>query len=1016
MLREPTQEASIAVIDDEESMREGCRQTLEAEGYRTTVAEDGERGLRLVEEIKPDVVLVDLKMPGMSGMEVLQRINEIAPDTIRIVITGYGTIESAVTAMREGTFDYLTKPFGPEKLLEVVASAIDRSVLQRRSAAMEQEKEIALDNFAAVVCHQLRSPAADAAQYIEVLSKELAGPLTTKQRSMLHRAYQLTENLTKLVGDWLNLARLESGALPFEPQSVALPRVIEDNWQAIPDGEGRVVLELHVEPDVKPVRGEENLLRELFKILLTNAVQFTSDSGRVIVKLSAEGKHTVVSVSDTGTGIPEEELPHVFEPFYRGARAAEGGEIGFGIGLAIAKRIVSLHDGAIRAASAPGRGTTFTLRLPTEAGVYLTPIAPPAFVPVEPRPAVETATKALSAQQLANFVERMIAEQPVAGVKAKEDRFVFGPLESASELRLNYDVTLLPPKKYLQPPRDTLVRFKLHTSPVAEPCVEPSQPTVIIGVHPYDMIAINQLDRLMSETNPDPNYLTRRSSLAIIGVDPKRASERAFWGAMGCSVVNEGFDLWLSEIRGTYVVEIGSEKGAALLEKYAEARKATVKELAARSMVRDRLKELGTPREVNFSPAELPALLRRSIEDRTWEEKAQKCLSCGSCNLVCPTCYCFDVKDETDVSLKEGERYRVWDGCMLEDFAKVATGENFRKERLQRYRHRFYRKGLYLHDKNGQIACVGCGRCATACLPDIADPVAVFNALSAAQRKVVRHRVAANRKLYTPDIGTIRRVEQLGDHERLFEIQLDNGRRLDYRPGQFVQVSVLGVGEAPISISSSPSRDSGNFELAVRRVGNVTAALHRLQRGGKVGIRGPFGTTFPIEDMKGHDLLFVAGGIGLFPLRSAINEVLHSRNDFGRVIILYGAKTPSERMFAAELEQWRKREDVEYLETVDRTDESWKGNVGVITTLFPKISVAPKRTYCLVVGPSIMQRFVVLEAKKKGLPDNRIILSLERHMKCGVGKCGHCQINHLYVCQDGPVFRYSEILALPEAL
>ena len=276
--------------------------------------------------------------------------------------------------------------------------------------------------------------------------------------------------------------------------------------------------------------------------------------------------------------------------------------------------------------------------------------------------------------------------------------------------------------------------------------------------------------------------------------------------------------------------------------------------------------------------------------------------------------------------------------------------------------------------------------------------------------------IDAGRRLYTPEIATITRAERLGEREKVFTIRLDSGRSLGHKPGQFVELSVLGMGEAPISISSSPSRSNGSFELAVREVGNVTGALHRLELGAKVGIRGPFGTSFPIEDMIGRDILFVAGGIGLFPLRSLINEVLDGRGGFGRVIILCGAKSPAERMFTGELEQWKARDDVEFLETVDRPDESWKANAGVITTLFPKISVEAARTYCVVVGPPIMYKFVILEAKKKGFCDDHIIVSLERRMKCGVGKCGHCQINGVYVCQDGPVFRYSDTLYLQEAL
>ncbi|MFC1671588.1 FAD/NAD(P)-binding protein [Planctomycetota bacterium] len=281
---------------------------------------------------------------------------------------------------------------------------------------------------------------------------------------------------------------------------------------------------------------------------------------------------------------------------------------------------------------------------------------------------------------------------------------------------------------------------------------------------------------------------------------------------------------------------------------------------------------------------------------------------------------------------------------------------------------------------------------------------------------MIQHRSTIDRDLYTPMTATVAKVRNLTEKERLFEISLEDGKDLGHKPGQFVEVSVFGVGEAPISVSSSPSRSNGGFELAVREVGNVTGALHRLEPGARVGIRGPFGTSFPLEELRNRDLLFVAGGIGLVPLRSLINEVLDNRSEYGRVIILFGAKSPGERLFTDELEEWQSRPDVEYLDTVDSADDSWKGNVGVITTLFPKISFDPSVTHCVVVGPPIMYRFVILEAKKKGLANDRIIVSLERRMKCGVGKCGHCQINGVYACRDGPVVRYSDILHLQEAL
>ena len=270
--------------------------------------------------------------------------------------------------------------------------------------------------------------------------------------------------------------------------------------------------------------------------------------------------------------------------------------------------------------------------------------------------------------------------------------------------------------------------------------------------------------------------------------------------------------------------------------------------------------------------------------------------------------------------------------------------------------------------------------------------------------------------VYIPSMARLLRVEQLTELEKLFTLELPQGHSLGNEPGQFVEVSLFGIGEAPISVSSSPSRSNGTFELCVRRVGDVTNAMHQLEPGAMLGIRGPFGNPFPIDRMEGKDILFAAGGLGLAPLRSLINQVLDKRGRFGRVIILYGAKQPGELLFRDELADWAERDDVEFHLTVDRGDETWDGHVGVITTLFPDITVNSRATVAATCGPPIMYRFVLMELLGKGIPETQIYLSLERRMKCGVGKCGHCQINGLYCCQDGPVFRYADIKGLEEAL
>jgi len=276
--------------------------------------------------------------------------------------------------------------------------------------------------------------------------------------------------------------------------------------------------------------------------------------------------------------------------------------------------------------------------------------------------------------------------------------------------------------------------------------------------------------------------------------------------------------------------------------------------------------------------------------------------------------------------------------------------------------------------------------------------------------------LATTPMLDTPVTGTLRRIRTMTSREKLFDVELSDGRALNHKPGQFVMVSVYGSGEAPISISSPPAPESPTFQLCVRDAGTLTHHLHALDEGAKVGIRGPFGNGFPVEEMEGNDILFVAGGLGLAPLRSLIRHVLERRTRFGDVTILFGARNPAERLFRDELEEYASDKSIRFLQTVDVADESWSGRVGVITTLFKGLEFQPHSTVAAICGPPVMYKFVVLELLSRGFHEGRIYMSLERRMCCGMGKCGQCQINGVYVCKDGPVFRYLEAKRLPEAL
>jgi sulfhydrogenase subunit gamma (sulfur reductase) len=269
--------------------------------------------------------------------------------------------------------------------------------------------------------------------------------------------------------------------------------------------------------------------------------------------------------------------------------------------------------------------------------------------------------------------------------------------------------------------------------------------------------------------------------------------------------------------------------------------------------------------------------------------------------------------------------------------------------------------------------------------------------------------------LYLPVLAEIARIEEETPDTRTYFL---TGDRIDWRhvyhPGQFVELSVFGVGEAPFCLAQSPTR-SEFVELTVRRTGAVTNRLHTYRAGDVVGLRGPFGNSFPFERARGKHLLFVGGGIGLPPLRS-LNKYVHDhRADYLVVTVLYGARTPADRVYKNELAEWSRSPALSLIETVDRGDDSWTGHVGVVTRLLKGMPVDAAATVAFTCGPPVMLTFVVAELIGLGIAPSNIVTTLERYMKCGVGKCGHCCVGHHYICVDGPVYNFDQIKRLPEA-
>jgi NAD(P)H-flavin reductase len=277
---------------------------------------------------------------------------------------------------------------------------------------------------------------------------------------------------------------------------------------------------------------------------------------------------------------------------------------------------------------------------------------------------------------------------------------------------------------------------------------------------------------------------------------------------------------------------------------------------------------------------------------------------------------------------------------------------------------------------------------------------------------------AATPNIYEPRPAVLDRVvDEIAEVRTFywhFEDPADQAAFRRFRPGQFAQVSLFGTGEFPASLPPSPTEDETFF--TIRQVGSCTAALHRLRPGARFGVRGPYGNGFPMDAYRGRNLVFVAGGIGLIPLRSCILYALGHRADYGRIQIFYGAKNPADLLYRPDLKLWGEGAGVECHLTVDRGDAAWAGHVGVVGSLFkqPGVDVPVDNTIAFVCGPPVMFRFVIRDLSAMGFAEQNIVSTLERYMKCGVGKCGHCCIGVAYVCADGPVFTYQQIKRLGE--
>ena len=361
-----SENATILVIDDEEAIRDSCCQVLSRAGYGTRTAENGNIGLEKITETKPDLVLVDLKMPGLSGMEVLEKIAEIDASIVCVVITGYATIESAVEAMKRNAYDFLSKPFTPDQLRIVVKRGLERRRLAIESERLRREKQMMRENFVTLVSHQLRSPLASVRQYFGVIREGFAGDVTDKQKQIIEKANKYLDDLMQLINDWLDMSRMDSGRIAEKFEPVALGPVLSEILElAKPLAEtGKITLDLQLGHNSLEVRGDRESLKQAITNIVTNAIHYNRQGGTVAISTREQGNDLVVEICDTGIGISQDNLPFIFDEFFRVKSSETRHVAGSGLGLPIAKRIIEAHNGHIQVYSELGKGTTFSIFLP----------------------------------------------------------------------------------------------------------------------------------------------------------------------------------------------------------------------------------------------------------------------------------------------------------------------------------------------------------------------------------------------------------------------------------------------------------------------------------------------------------------------------------------------------------------------------------------------------------------------------------------------------------------------------
>jgi NAD(P)H-flavin reductase/ferredoxin len=535
-------------------------------------------------------------------------------------------------------------------------------------------------------------------------------------------------------------------------------------------------------------------------------------------------------------------------------------------------------------------------------------------------------------------------------------------------------------------------------------------PTAVLGVRACDLAAAKIQERTL-EGGPyaDPRHRARRQAQFLIAVNCTEPGELCFCTSTDTGPrVKGGADLVLTERGDGFLVEAGSDDGRALL---ADLGLEDASDDDAR-WVDEALSDAATRMGRAMDLEDLPGLLFARLDHPRWAEVADRCLACGNCTSVCPTCFCSTTEEPSSLDGSSASHVRLWESCFSVEHAAI-HGAQFRPTVKDRYRQWLTHKVGGWVSQIGTSGCVGCGRCIAWCPVGI-DLTEEIAALREGAGEPAWMPEAPTHASPRDDDGVPIPAEVIAiTHETADTVTLHvNATRVDpqgmagFLPGRFCQLSLPGIGEVPISISG---HDGAAVEHTIRAVGAVTAALCALEPGDELGLRGPYGRPWPLDTLAHAPVVVIAGGIGLAPLRGALREMLGRPEEFPEVHLVYGARSPDDALYVREMLGWLEEPGFSLHLTVDHAPPSWRGNIGVVTRLLHRGTV-PENASAMICGPEVMMRYAALALTKLGLPDERIWVTMERHMSCATGFCGRCQMGPYFVCKDGPVFRLDELV------